>query len=176
MNPVSIQSQQYMILPAPNFRSTSNTNFLISFSGIAQIENFKGNSGSSWHAEILSISDTIMGMDKVLPKVQNLLPPLPAPSPTGALPYYKFLPLQWAINASPCSIFNKNTSVNAGYAVDSYRIHRIGYSERPGSAEKISVMDGIEINIAVSDSDGEIKKVNYAISVYGYFTIIWRGV
>lgn len=176
MNPVSIQSQQYMILPAPDFRSTSDSNFLLTFSGIAEIENFKGSGGSSWHTDVLSISDSLMGINKAITRVQDLLPALPPQSPDGSLPYYKFFPLQWAINANPCSIFNKNTSVNAGYAVEKCRIHKIGYSASPGSAEKIQVMNGIEIDIAVSDVDGEIKKVSYAINVHGYFTIIWIGV
>jgi hypothetical protein len=99
-----------------------------------------------------------MGMDRVLLRVQDLLPPLPPPDPTGALAYYKFLPLQWTINANACSIFNKNTSVNAGYAVESYKVHRNFYSINPNSADKISVLDGIDIDISVRDTDGEIKK------------------
>ena len=106
-----------------------------------------------------------MRMDKVIQRVISLLPPLPANSEYG------FVPLQWTVFAGINSTFNKNSSINAGYEVDDWKITRSDRSTFP-VVTPVKILSGMDIGVSVRDSDGFISKVGYEMNVYGYFVIV----
>ncbi len=156
--PQSIESQHYMVLHAPKFGATpDDLNFEVKFSGVALL-NFKGNSDGSWHQDTLQISSKLLGMDKILEQVKPILPPLS----TLFSEKYHFVPIQWVVYAGINATFNANNSVNAGYAVNTFGL----MSTVTGN---VRLMQGIQAQVAVRDKDGELLRVGYTATIYGYF-------
>lgn len=163
-HPTDYSSVHYMVLPAPRFwNSPSELNFKLSFSGIALL-GMLGKPDNSWNRDTLQLSIDQMRIDKLIERVRTLLPALPA----GANAW-TFVPLQWTVNAGVNSQFNKDTSVNAGFAVDNFRIFRGNVRANENTTQQISVMQGLHADLAVRDKDGIIYRVGYHLDVYGYF-------
>lgn len=153
IKPVGYESTHFMVLPTPQFLgSPSPLNFRIDFSGVAVLENFKGNQNGTWRNDTLMLEITKMRMDKVIEKITNLLPPLQLHES------YKFIPLQWIAYASVNSQFDQGSSQNAGFGAYNFGINRID-----------NKLIGMFVDIQVRDNDAQIFRVGYSLNVYGYF-------
>jgi hypothetical protein len=64
---------------------------------------------------------------------------------------------------SPSSMYNKNTAVNAGWAVD--RVDLTYYSVDPGGPPGVQV--SLSCGVAVSDKDGILYRVSYQVTTVG---------
>ncbi|MBK8787162.1 MAG: hypothetical protein IPN43_11895 [Chitinophagaceae bacterium] len=173
MTPIKIESKHYMILPAPAFWiSPLTNNFQISFSGIAIIENFKGHENQTWRNDQLDISNTEMGWDIIMQRVQANLPPLP---PRAVK--YEFIPLQWVTYGTVNSQFDENNSVNAGFGAWNFGINKKGVSIiDSGNIRSADVLSGVNVKIQVRDKDAIIYRIGYSLSVYGYFVPVLENV
>ena len=163
----NLQSVHQMVLPTAGFNSPALQNFMVSFSGVAVVEDFHGLSNGDWHKEVLFIPSSAMQMNKVIAKVRNLLSPPVPPIPPNQWAY-GFVPLQWTVNASINSTFNKNVSTNAGFELDDLKISR-PEGRLLGLPGPVKVLDGFLMDISVRDIDGAIQKVAYEMNLYGYF-------
>jgi hypothetical protein len=153
INPTRLESVHFMVLPAPKFwNSPSQLNFQINFSGVAVIDNFKGNADGSWRNDTLEINAAAMRMDKIMERVSSSLPPL---QPNEL---YAFIPLQWTIYASVNSQFDAGSSENAGFGAYNFGIRR-----------NPDILSGMFVAIQVRDKDAWIYRVGYSMNVYGYF-------
>ena len=169
----NFQSKHFLVLPSSDFRSPNEINFIITLSGVAIIDNFKGAANGAWHTDIIHMSAYDMGMDKVLTRVTPLLPALPPSRPDGSWASWVFVPLQWTVHTSFNSIYNAGTSVNAGYEIDDWKIVRA--DRIISSSNTIITFEGFEVNLSVSDRDGEIKKIGYDANLHGYFAVVWNS-
>jgi hypothetical protein len=173
ISPTNFQSKHFMVLPAPNFRSTSELNFMVNLSGVVVIENFKGATNGDWHNETVHLGANAMGMDKVMNRIKNLLPALPANRPDGSSASWGFVPLQWTVYASFNSIYNAGTSVNAGYEIDDWKLVREDKQTITPPTSK--VFEGMEVDLSVRDRDGEITKIGFEANLHGYYAIYWTA-
>jgi hypothetical protein len=144
--------------------SPATQNFSLSFTGIAVLGDFKGLANGDWHHEVLQINIEDMRMDKIMERVNSLLPPV-SPDSDG----YKFVPLQWTIHASFPSIFNAGAATNAGWEIDNWKIIRGDMTAVGAGPNTVKVLEGLQLDISVRDKDGEMKKVGYTMELYGYF-------
>lgn len=157
-------SQNYMVLPAPRFMNSPSTlNYTVSFSGIAQL-GLKGKQDGSWNRDTLSIAAIEMKMNKVLERVIPNLPPLPAGTNDWAL-----VPLQWTINAGVNSEYEKNDSPNTAFSVDDFKVFHHTVSANQNNTSQITVLGGLQANLAVKNKDAIIWRVGYLLELYGYF-------
>lgn len=169
----NFQSKHYMVLPASNFRSTSELNFMVNLSGVAVIENFKGAPNGDWHKEVVQLNATGMGMDKVLTRVKTVLPALPANRPDGSWPSWAFVPLQWTVYASYNSIYNAGTSVNAGYEIDDWKL--VTTDRQISATTTLKIFDGMQVDLSVRDRDGQINKIGFEANIHGYYAVCWNS-
>ena len=169
----NLQSKHFMVLPASNFRSTSELNFVVNLSGVAVIENFKGAANGVWHKEVVHLNDNDMGMDKVMNRIKILLPALPPTKANGSWPQWEFVPLQWTVYASFNSIFNAGSSVNAGYEIDDWKLVRGDRQTIVPATSK--VFEGMEVDLSVRDRDGEISKIGFKANMHGYYAVCWNA-
>ncbi len=174
VTPTNFQSKHYMVLPSSNFRSTSEINFMVNLSGVAVLENFKGNSDGNWHTEVVNIEDHRIEMDRVLTRVSSILPGLPPNRPDDSFASWVFVPLQWTVYASFNSIFNAGTSVNAGNEIDDWKLIRKTIVD-PSTNLSIQKFDSIQVDLSVRDKDGQINKIAYEVNMHGYFGIQWNS-
>ena len=170
--PTNFQSKHFLVLPGSDFRSPNELNFMVNLSGVAVIDNFKGATNGDWNQEIIYLNHNYMGMDKVLTRVNSLLPALPPNRPDGSSASWAFVPLQWTIHTSFNSIYNAGTSVNAGYEIDDWKIVRV--DKIISQNNTIKVFEGIKVDLSVRDRDGEIGKIGFDVSLHGYFVVVWN--
>ena len=75
---------------------------------------------------------------------------------------------QWVPHASPSSIFNKEHSVNSGFAVDSWRPSPfLTDTDVITNTSFDKIFNGIEVDIAVSDQDAYLHRLSYHITLLG---------
>lgn len=161
--PNGYESVHYTILPAPKFwNSPSKLNFELTFSGVA-LTNLKGNNDGSWNRDTIQLSIADMGFQKVFERAQSLLPPIPANF------IYGFVPLQWNAFASPNAMFDKEHSVNAGFAADRFSISK--FIGENAANQTLNFLGGMNVDLAVKDKDAYIYRVGYFLTCYGYFEL-----
>jgi hypothetical protein len=65
-------------------------------------------------------------------------------------------------------MFNRGHSVNSGFAVDRWRPHPFDTDTDPTTNAAIgNLFNGIQVDIAVSDTDAIFYRVSYQISLLG---------
>ena len=75
---------------------------------------------------------------------------------------------QWVPHAAPSAIFDKEHSVNAGFAVDLWRPHHFATdTDVVTNAPFGNIFTGIEVDLAVSDIDAIFYRVSYHITLLG---------
>lgn len=164
--PQSYAGQNWLIIPvglAANQQppSIANQKWLMVLTGVAII-NFKGN-GSQWLRETLHLlPDIIAPMNYA---INSYGIPIPATTQGYTL---QFQVEQWAPHATPSSIFNKDHSVNSGFAVDAWRPNPFFTDMDVVSNQPIhNCFTGIKVDIAVSDIDAYFYRISYHISLIG---------
>jgi hypothetical protein len=94
-------------------------------------------------------------------KVESLLQ-LPPPQQGR---HWEVPPTMWSVSASPVAIFNRNTAVNAGWAVNTCNTEwDLG---SPASEGDLLSEFQLFMDLAVRDTDGSLLRVNYDFRAVG---------
>jgi hypothetical protein len=80
---------------------------------------------------------------------------------------------QWAPFAGLSSIFDQDQSVNAGFSVNAWRHSPFSTGTDAFSGQTVSnVFDGINVDVAVRDSDAWLLRLGYNITLLGQIVFI----
>ena len=158
--PSGFAGQNWLITPA-DWRANeiqpvpAETKWLLVLTGVAVID-FRGNA-STWRHDSVTIS-----------------PDLQAPLAHavgrgwGGGDFLGFQVEQWAPHAAPNAMFNRNHSVNSGFAVDAWRPVPFSTLTPPGGGAAVgNIFAGIIVDLAVSDTDAILHRVSYHITLLG---------
>jgi hypothetical protein len=75
--------------------------------------------------------------------------------------------------ASLSSIFNRNESINSGFAVDTWRPNHFGSGTDVLSNQHVNnIFSGINVDVAVRDTDAIIHRLGYNITLLGKIVFI----
>ena len=75
---------------------------------------------------------------------------------------------QWAPFAALSSVFNQGASVNSGFAVDVWRPNPFASGiNAHTNAPLTKLFSGIQVDVAVRDSDAIIHRLSYNITLVG---------
>jgi len=160
--------QNWLITPAalavgePSPASIQDQKWLLVLSGVV-IANLEGNTSAQWLHETLSfIPDIVSPLNWA---VSRFSIPTPA-DPNGYSVGFSLE--EWAPFASLSSIFNQDQSINSGFAVDVWRPTPFGVGQDAVSLQPIgNIFNGINVDVAVRDSDAWIYRVGYNITLLG---------
>ncbi len=166
LHPSSFAGQNWLITPASlavneaQPSSITDQKWLLVMSGVANID-LKGNS-SQWLRETFRIMPDINApMNHAISRYN-----IPTPANSGFT--LRFQVEQWVPHAAPSSMFNKNHSVNSGFAVDLWRPHPFGTdTDVVTNASFGNVFSGIQVDVAVSDIDAFFYRLSYHIVLLG---------
>jgi hypothetical protein len=79
--------------------------------------------------------------------------------------HWEVQPAMWSVSAAPASIFNRNTAVNAGWAVDTCNTEwDLG---EPASSGNLLGSIRLYLNLAVRDTDGILYRISYDFRAVG---------
>jgi hypothetical protein len=147
--------------------SIKDQKWLLTLTGVAMV-NLTPNGGNTIRETLQILPD----MDGPLKFAINRFS---VPVPTN--PHYiikgltKITPLfqleEWSPFASLGSIFDKNESINAGFAVDFWRESPFLTLSANGLPDIKQIFQGIRVDVAVQDKDAVLHRVNYHISLLG---------
>lgn len=163
--------QNWLITPAAlavneaRPQSISNQKWQLMLSGVA-ITDFKGESSADWLGETLRIRP-----DQANPlnhAINTHAIPRPSVSHKVAFQVDQGVPF-----AAISSIFNKNQSNNSGFSVNVWRPtpYSTGTDAFSGAA-LAGLFTGIEVDVAVRDSDAWLYRVSYHIILLGKIVFI----
>jgi Peptidase family M23 len=134
--------------------------FLLILSGVAVVD-VKGNSGATWLHETVSLRPLLY--DALNYAVNRWQIPTPASS-YGI----EFETEQWAPFVSLSSVYNQGESINSGFAVDAWRLNPFGSGNDAMTNQPFNrLFSGIQIDIAVRDTDAWIFRLGYNIALLG---------
>ena len=162
--------QNWLITPAARAvgesapASISDQKWLLVLSGVG-IVNLKGTTPDSWlHDEVHILPDLRGPLDFAISRHG-----IPRPPGTEGLNYeVRFQLGQWSPFAGLSSVFDQNESVNAGFAVDSWRPSPFASGTDSFSGQLDSnIFTGIIADTAVRDSDAILYRVGYNITLEG---------
>jgi hypothetical protein len=179
--------QNWLITPAAlavGQRQPANIHdqqWLLVLTGVVRAD-LKGNSVDQWLNETLQFQPDMSG-----PQQHGTSGPLAwaidrfrVPKPSAPPDSYAILFSleEWAPFASLSSIFDQNQSVNAGFAVNTWRPSPFGSTgSQPGSQglgndlitnqPVAQIFTGIRVDVAVRDSDAQILLIGYHITLLG---------
>ena len=137
--------------------------FLLVLSGVVIVD-IKGNSGAQWRRETVSIRPDLFGPLQYAVAQHGI----PTPPGSGGFNYWLgFQVEQWAPFAAPSSMFNKDQSVNSGFAVDVWRPNPFSTASGFGNATLDRLFNGIQVDVAVRDTDAWLHRVSYEIVLLG---------
>jgi hypothetical protein len=150
--------------------SIHDQKFLLVLSGVVNA-NLEGNSSSQWLYETLSIQGIDMAGPQNSGPLHWAISRFAIPKPSGQEGpdfWIGFAVEEWAPFASLSSIFNQNQSVNSGFAVQVWRptpfdTGKDAFTNLPVG----NIFTGINVDVAVRDSDAWIYRVGYNITLLG---------
>jgi hypothetical protein len=131
-----------------------NQRVMITRSGVVRVA-FDGQTPADWRREELRV---FLDLTRAIRRVQ---PRAPQQGFFWALRFE-----QWAPIAGLNAIFNANESINAGYAVDTFRL------DHPQQAAAFTIL---EADLAVRDSDARLIRVGYYVTIVGTLEEIEEG-
>ncbi len=143
------------------------------------IADLKGNSGAQWLHETLSF---IPDMARPPPSnsgplnyaINHFYKPADKPPGVPGTNYRIVFSLEeWAPFASLSSIFNQGQSINSGFAVDTWRPNHFANGTSVLSNQQVNnIFNGINVDVAVRDTDAWIHRVGYNITLLGKIAFI----
>lgn len=137
--------------------------FLLVLSGVVVID-LKGNSGAQWRRETVSIRPDLFNPLQYAVARHGI----PTPPGTGGNNYWLgFQVEQWAPFAAVSSMFNENESVDSGFAVDVWRPNPFVTATGFSNATLDKLFSGIQVDVAVRDTDAWLHRVSYNIVLQG---------
>jgi murein DD-endopeptidase MepM/ murein hydrolase activator NlpD len=162
--------QNWLITPAATAANETppgriqDQKWLLVLSGVA-IADIRGDSAAHWLHETASIRPELDG------PLHHAINRYGIPTPPGSdgLNYRSgFQVDQWAPFAGLSSIFNQGNSVNSGFAVDVWRPNPFGSgTDAFSNAMLNNLFSGIQVDVAVRDSDAWLFRVGYNITLLG---------
>ena len=79
-----------------------------------------------------------------------------------------FRVLQWAPFASVSSFFDKDNAVNAGFAVDDWRLVPLTTVTEAGTGALVDkIFEGLDVDVGASDRDGILYRIGYSVTLVG---------
>lgn len=148
--------------------SIQDQKWLLVLSGVV-LADLKGTSSAQWLHETVSFLPDMAGPSNSGPlnwAINRFSIPKP-PSPAGNY-YIGFSLEEWAPFASLGSIFNQDQSINSGFAVDAWRPAPFASGTDALSHQPVSkIFNGINVDLAVRDSDASIFRLGYNITLLG---------
>lgn len=163
--------QNWLITPAalavnePRPQSISSQKWQLMLSGVA-ITDFRGESSANWLGETLLIRpDQLNPLNHA---ITTYAIPRPSSPHNIAFQVEQMVPF-----AAISSIFNRNQSVNSGFAVDVWRPapYSSGTDAFSGAA-LAKLFTGIAVDVAVRDSDAWLYRVSYHITLLGKIVFV----
>ncbi len=168
----SFAGQNWLITPAALAvgekppASITDQKFLLVLSGVAMV-NLEGRSTADWLRETLSFLPDMAGPENSGP-LNWAIGRYSIPKPVGQNYSIAFSVDEWSPFASLSSIFNQDQSINSGFAVDLWRPTPFSTGTDALSGQPIiNVFNGIDVDVAVRDSDAWIYRVGYNITLVG---------
>ena len=138
--------------------------WLLVLSGVVIVD-LKGSSAATWRHETVSFRPDLNAPLKFAINKHGV----PTPSGTQGVDYITFFKVeQWAPFAALSSVFNQNVSVNSGFAVDRWRPNPFTTAQDSFSpVQHTNLFDGIQVDVAVRDSDAWLYRLSYKITLLG---------
>jgi hypothetical protein len=166
--------QNWLITPAalaanePPAADIRDQKWLLHLTGVVNA-NLKGNSTNQWLHETLSFKpDTDGPLNYAIDRHS-----IPRPSADGASFGIQFSLEQWAPFASLSSIYNQGQSDNSGFAVDVWRpTHFESGPDMVTNQTVGNLFTGIDVDVAVRDTDAWIYRLSYHIVLLGKIVFI----
>ena len=166
--------QNYVITPAASAvnqsppHGVSDQKWQLFLSGVA-ITDVKTVSNNDWSAETLQLLPNVR--TPIQYAINNFAVPIPDDPPyvvegDGSIAYL-FNVEQYTIVAALGSIFDQNTSVNAGFSVNSWRPVPFKHLSADGAPTLNRIFNGILIEVATRDIDAHLYRVNFQITLLG---------
>jgi hypothetical protein len=160
--------QNWLITPAASAVNEAppakikDQKWLLVLSGVAIVD-LEGNSGLQWRRETVSIRPNLNG------PLQYAIGKYGVPTPPATSGYLtEFQVEQWAPFAALSSVYNEGQSVNSGFAVDVWRPNPFGTGQDAlSNAALDNLFAGIQVDVAVRDSDAWIYRLSYNITLLG---------
>jgi hypothetical protein len=147
-------------------KSIHDQKWLLVLTGVV-IANLEGNSGAQWLHETLSFLPDMAGPQNSGP-LNWAIGQYAIPKPPGTNYVIGFSLEGWAPFASLSSMFNQNQSINSGFAVDVWRPTHFSSGIDAFSQQSVgNVFSGINVDVAVRDTDAWLYRVGYNISLLG---------
>jgi hypothetical protein len=176
--------QNWLITPAalavgePPPANIHDQKWLLVLSGVV-FANFQGNSGAQWLHETVSFIPDMAGADApgstsgpLNFAISRFGIPKP-PGDPGRQYLIRFSLEEWAPFASLSSIFNQDQSINSGFAVDTWRPnHFITGTDVLSNQQVNNIFSGINVDVAVRDTDAFIFRLGYNITLLGKIVFI----
>ena len=130
--------------------------WLVILTGLLTVEDFHS-SGPDWTTETLVLpGDQLIGQAIAQRNIPTSVPG----NPLG------FRVAEWAPYVALTGVTNDGQAINAGWQVTDYRLtlmERLSYDGSPLP----DLLDSIEIDLAVRDSDGYIASVGFHVTLFG---------
>jgi hypothetical protein len=137
--------------------------FMVVLSGVA-LANFQGQSSGNWLYDTLSFNPS----DGLYNLLNSAISTYNIPKPTGLGFGLAFSVSQWVPFVALSSIFDKDQSVNAGFAVQVWRPTPFTTGTDALTHQPISnIFNGVNVDVGVSDSDASILRISYNITLIG---------
>ena len=136
--------------------------FLLLLSGVAIVD-VKGNSEATWLHQTVSLRPSLSDPLNYAVNKWNI----PTPTPPGSY-IIEFETEEWAPFVSLSSVFNQGQSINSGFAVDTWRLNPFGSGTDVLTNQSFNhLFSGIQVDIAVRDTDAWIFRLGYNIALLG---------
>ena len=164
-------TQNWVITPAAlavgqaSPQNASQQNWILHLSGVT-IPNLQGVLDTGWRRETLLIQPDLGG--PLNHAVDAFSIPRP-PGKEGFQYFVMFRVFQWAPFAAISSIFDQHHAVDAGFAVDAWRANPFstGINAISDQLQMDRIFTGIQVDVAVRDSDAFLYRVSYNITLLG---------
>jgi tetratricopeptide (TPR) repeat protein len=138
-----------------------NQKWLLLLSGVVLVD-LKGQSSATWRRETLSIRPDLNS------PLQFAITNHGIPTPPAGTFFTAFRVEQWVPYAALGSIFNQQESINSGFAVDLWRPNPFASAQDAlSTGTHTNLFAGIQVDVAIRDSDAWLYRVNYHIALLG---------
>jgi hypothetical protein len=143
--------------------------WLLTLSGVALV-GLRGNSEAEWLRDTLILQPTVLDPMRYAIAIHSI----PRPAGTEGNQYsLAFQVEQLAPFASISSIFNQGESLNSGFAVDVWRPNHYDTGMDAFTHQLvINLWTGLQVDVAVRDTDAYLYRVGYTIALLGRIVFI----
>jgi hypothetical protein len=152
--------------------------WLLVLSGVV-ISNFKGDNSGNWNQQTVSFIPDMAGADDPSATSGPLnwaisQYSIPRPAGTVGTQYLvRFTLEEWSPFVSLGSVYNQGQSINSGFAVNDWRPNHFDSGTDVVTGQPvINIFTGVNADLAVSDSDAWLYRLNYNITLLGKIVFI----